>query len=314
MSTEPTPASKPDTWNLPGITVRLCALWLAVGALFKLFLGTPGDLPKAFVELLPIPVETAFPLVISAELALVVLAMARPAWAWIPLTGLFLFFEFLLSQLIAAGATSCGCMGGTIEISPVVMAVIDGVLLLAMLASRPWARRAGPDLSLAVLALGLVIAAVVPWLYIEKRTSGPEAEFVVIHPERWVNQVIYDVAELQQHMHPGDVEKLPTDGFVILWRQSCEHCAAHLHELANDKVKNDGSRPIVLLQILDDLENARVVTAMPQGPHVSELQFKQGPQFAIQAPWEIVVEGGLVTAALDEEHAKALKAATPPGQ
>lgn len=319
------PTTARETWNAAGIAVRLCATWLLVGALFKLFKGTPGDLPKSFVELSPFSVEVTFVLAISVELALVALAFTRPKLAWLPLALLFAFFEFLLAGLIASGAKSCGCMGGSITITPIVMASIDSVFLLAMLATQPWKRTPGPNLRLALAGVIALACAAWPPLQLRAELVGfkptpvdgtvqtgapaPTPRFIVIHPDQWVGQSIFDVRELSDHMEPGDADKLPTDGYIVVWRHSCEHCKKHLHELANDRVKNDGTKPIVLVQIRDDLEMAPVVDALPQGPHVTQIALKIGPAFAIQTPWEIVVEGGVVTAALDEEHAEALKKA-----
>ncbi|MFO1009086.1 MAG: hypothetical protein U1F29_03400 [Planctomycetota bacterium] len=292
------------TWNLSYAALVAATLWLAAIALAKLVAGNPGDLPKVVLETSPFGETVTFAVAISIELAIALFALARPKVGWFLLTGLFLVFEAVLASLIASGAKSCGCAGGAISIPPVLMAAIDGVLLLALLATQPWKRMAGPAVHAAVVAVGLVVLAVVPWMVVSGRSSGPSASFIVIHPERWVGQVVYDVQELKDHLAPGDVEKLPTDGLVLLWRQSCEHCRDHLRNLANDAQLNDGTHPIVLLQIQDDLKNAPVVDAMPEGPHVTKLQFPVGPDFAIQTPWELHVEGGVVVKALDEEHAK----------
>ena len=73
-------------------------------------------------------------------------------------------------------------------------------------------------------------------------------------------------------------------------------------------MRNDGTRLIALVQIKDDLDQTAIVDVMPEGAHVTKLAFKTGPQYTLQTPWEIHVEGGLVTQALDGEHAKAAAA------
>ena len=63
--------------------VRLAAAWILVGACFKLFLGTPADLP-AVVRGLWDGVGLTYRVVIAIELATVVLAMLRPALGFFP--------------------------------------------------------------------------------------------------------------------------------------------------------------------------------------------------------------------------------------
>jgi hypothetical protein len=93
------------------------------------------------------------------------------------------------------------------------------------------------------------------------------------------------------------------DGRVVLWRQGCTHCAAHLRQMAE---QDDGMTPILLVQIRDDLKDGRAVDLMPQGPHVTSAMLPENQEVVIQTPWELRVEGGTITAAFDEEHAKAL--------
>jgi hypothetical protein len=67
---------------------------------------------------------------------------------------------------------------------------------------------------------------------------------------------------------------------------------------------NDASELILLVQIRDDLKDGRAVDLMPEGPNVSHAEFPENQQVVLQTPWELHVAGGVVTAALDEEHAK----------
>lgn len=293
------------------VAILLAASWLATISLLKLFSGNPGDLPPIVRERSPFSPETTLPIAITIELAIAFLALTRPRIGWIPLVAIYLVFELVLSTLIASGATSCGCGGGAIKIHPLVMASIDGALLAFVVLTRPWKRVGGPALHVGLLAAGLVVLAVAPALTIRGRQSDPTSasSFVMLEPNKWVGQLVFDVKDFQAHMQPADVEKLPTDGVIVLWRQGCEHCAKHLREMANDTALNDGSKQITLVQIKDDLKDGRAVDAMPQGPHVSMLEFKEGPTFVITTPWELSVEGGTITSALDEEQANAKKAA-----
>jgi hypothetical protein len=68
--------------------------------------------------------------------------------------------------------------------------------------------------------------------------------------------------------------------------------------------KDDGSRQILLVQARDDLKNSRAVDAMPQGGHVTTFEFPENLQCAFETPCEVVVEGGVVKAALHEKDFK----------
>lgn len=303
---------RPDTtgrrFHLAYVAIGLAVAWLAYIALLKMFAGNPMDLPKPVLGRSPFAPDVTFVVAVSIELAVAVFAITKPRWGWIPLAALFVVFEAVLSSLIAAGEKSCGCAGGALTIKPAVMAAIDGALLLFVLASRPWTIR-GRGMPWWIPALGLVVAGVAPKLEYDARTTGPNADTVSYDPHAWKGQLIFDVKQLTDHLKPEDVDKLPTDGLVVLWRQSCEHCAEHLRVLAGDAKRNDGSRPIVLVQIQDDLDLDPQVHVMPEGSHVTRIAMKVGPRFAMPTPWELVVEGGTITKVLDEAESKAEQAA-----
>src|SRR5262249_35760009 len=144
-------------------------------------------------------------------------------------------------------------------------------------ASRPWSRLTGPGLSTPALLAGFVVAAVVPWIVIPK-PGGANERYKEMHPERWAGKSIDQLPELLEWV---PLEKVPTDGKVVLWRQGCEHCAAHLSKMAE---KDDGSQPLLLLQIKDDLAASRAVTLMPQGAHVTSLGTKDDLTIVVQTP------------------------------
>jgi len=72
--------------------------------------------------------------------------------------------------------------------------------------------------------------------------------------------------------------------------------------LSDDK---DETVPILLVQIRDDMNVGRAVDLMPNGPNVTHAELPENQEVVLQTPWELRVEGGVITAALDEEHAKA---------
>jgi hypothetical protein len=297
------------TWSSGGLAstaVRLAGLWLLAGALAKLFLGTPKDLPEIVRKLSPFGLDLTFHLVIAVELAIVWLSLLKPRWAWPLVLALFAFFEFVLASQLAAGAKSCGCFGATIKVSPYLMVGIDSALVVFLLATRPWKTITSAGVRPEIAAGIIALSAALPWVVI--RTGNVEApgqlptniRYVELNPDKWVNRNVYDIAELTRWI---PTEKLPTDGKIVLWRQGCDHCALHLREMARE---DDGSRPIVLLQIRDDLQSAREVDAMPIGPHVTMLAMPEELQVPIETPWEIRVDGGVVKEAIDRQHAEAM--------
>lgn len=150
------PPSRPA---LPGFALALGILWLAAGALYKLFDGHPADLPSSVIEKSPFDAWDTFRFAIAAELAVVALVITVPRLGWLALSGVFATFITVLFPLVAEGAESCGCFGGTITIKPIVMMAIDGGLLLLILFSRPWRLPEAAGLG-AMAALPLVIAGV----------------------------------------------------------------------------------------------------------------------------------------------------------
>lgn len=300
--------------------LRLAALWLALGALAKLLFGTPALLPEVIRTHTPISLGLTYTLVIGIELALVALCFLRPRQAWPALAALFCFFEFVLATQIAAGAENCGCFGDGLHVSPKLMAAVDSLLLLALLASRPWAalRTRGAGIGLVLAALLLAFALPAGWIRVRQGGGTPEPskpptrngggtvaqqdppqpkqpDWIELYPETWVGKSVYEIEELTRWV---PAEKLPSDGVIVVWRQGCTHCAQHLREMANG---DKGDHPIVLLQIRDDLKDSRAVDALPSGAHVATTEFPEGLSVVLETPWEITVAGGNVTAARDRK-------------
>jgi hypothetical protein len=284
------------------IAVRLAGAWILAGALAKLFLGTPSDLPQMVRKLSPFGLDLTFHLIIGVELALVSLAWIRPKLAWPLVLALFAFFDFILVSQLAAGADSCGCFGGHIKVSPWIMLAVDSALILAMLASRPWSSMGPTGARLLPLAAAIAVSFAAPWVLIRApQAPAPDAKpagYVILEPEKWMNHSIDDLGELTRWV---GVDKIPTDGKIVLWRQGCEHCAAHLRMMAG---RNDASELILLVQLRDDLKSSRAVDLMPEGPNVTRAEFPENQDVTAITPWELHVSGGVVTASLDEEHAK----------
>lgn len=307
--------SEPTTQDSPLArwALRLAALWLAAGAVAKLFFGTPALLPAVIREHTPLSLDLTYTLVIGIEFALVALCLLRPRQAWPLMVALFAFFEFVLTTQLAAGATNCGCFGDGLHVPPALMIAVDSALLLFLLATKPWvalrARGAGIGIVLGACLLAFALPPV--WIRVRQHegpvtppgtgTPGPvkQPDWLTLDPAKWIGKSVYEIEELAKWV---PAEKLPTDGQIVLWRQGCTHCAEHLRAMANG---DKGDHPILLLQIQDDEKDSRAVDAMPAGAHVTTAEFPKGMQVVLETPWDITVAGGNVTAALDREQLEA---------
>ena len=153
------------------LTIALGLLWLAAGALFKLFEGSPNDLPGTVKELSPLSDLQTMQAAVMIELAVIGLVIAKPRLGWIFLAGTFATFIAVLYPLVQEGATSCGCFGGNIEIKPEVMMGIDGALLVLMLISMPWRMPKDSGLGMPAFLPFLAVAVLAPWQKIEAESK-----------------------------------------------------------------------------------------------------------------------------------------------
>ena len=117
------------------LSILLPVLWLAIGASFKLFSGTPKDLPPILFEL-PLDIDWVFKFAISIELSVAVIALLKPSVGWRLLALQYVIFLGVLTQLQLSGETSCGCMGSNANLTPLTMMGIDAVLLAMLLSAR----------------------------------------------------------------------------------------------------------------------------------------------------------------------------------
>lgn len=288
--------------KLATTAIAVAALWILAGALFKLFRGTPKDLPQ-LVRDLPLALGLTYKLVISAELAVALVALLRPRWGWPLVVLLLLVFDAVLTQQIAAGEESCGCFGQDFPIPPWGMLVIDTALLAFVVLTRPWSARLGRGAPLAVLAVALAVAIGGAWLVDRQLpddpagggepTLTPLGQWVELDLASWVGK---DLAEtpLARWL---DVYQYWPDALWVLWRQTCEHCAEHLAHLA---LTETGERSLVLLQLEEehDTEANRVVHSLPQGDFVLQASLPDTVDYVVTTPAEMeVVEWKVVSAA-----------------
>lgn len=338
--------------------IRLAALWVAAGALYKLFSGAPQDLPPMVQEFKQLSIENTFRGAIAVELCVVTLAFFRPRAAWILLVGMFAVFGYVLWPLVQGGAESCGCFGSSVTIPPLYMMLIDGVFAVGILATQPWSaipkKPFYPLLMLPVLGLSIwapfgsgiiriseVTAPPRPQVVqtggaSEEEETGQEApaaeevqeesgatepqagdpgepgeaaglagggeevvsygwrlpdplpSFHVFEIEEWQDQMLFDL-DLYAFV---DVEQIPDTCHVVFYRQTCEHCAEHLEELALDPP----AVPLVLVKLPDkkDSEANKVTHVLPPSDAEFDLPVLDRG-YMMQTPVVMDVEGYMVT-------------------
>jgi len=284
------------------LAVLLPALWLAIGASFKLFLGGPNDLPLFITQFgrdLDL-LNLVFCGAIGIELSIVILALLRPAIGWRLLALQYCIFLGILVQLELSGAASCGCLGANSSLSPLAMMGIDSVLLALLLLAKPWRLEfsaRGP----AWLAPALIIGALwLPWRIIDSggTTEVEQLRFVDLQPAQWVDQNILSTP-LGPHLDLDpelDAHYLDYCSWVF-YRQTCDHCSEHLGQLERDYI----GLPMVLVKINEDGDNEEndvtkeVVDRLRGGELVKVIELTKDIQWVIETPAGLELEGGVVT-------------------
>ncbi len=300
MSEEKTTPSLKDH-----LAILLPTLWLATGASFKLFAGTPKDLPPVLFDL-GLDIDLVFRVAIGIELSIVALALLRPALGWRLLTAQYAIFLGLLAQLAASGEESCGCMGSSVTLTPMTMMGIDGALLALLLLAKPW-KQALSDRGPSWLAPAVVLVALVfPWVYIDSGSTPPapaplggESEaaepaekprYVVLEPAEWVDQDVFSTPlAAWVDFESGE---LPIDGLYTFYRQTCEHCQDHLMKL----FEADVGLPMVLVKINEKGDNAEnnLIEVKPSGSHIIEIELDPEIEWVIETPADLELDGGKV--------------------
>jgi hypothetical protein len=180
------------------------------------------------------------------------------------------------------------------------MLVVDGGLLAALLASRPWRIPAGLRhgvVRVAALVVTVIVGIAAPWALDREARGGTAAPaaavlpaYAVLTPAEWNGKPVAETS-LARWL---DVTKLPATGLYVFYRMTCEHCAQHLFELA---AEDTGDRPIVLVRIADKGEDPAkfVIPVKPQGPHVSEITLPEIVDWVITTPAEFELADGVVS-------------------
>lgn len=285
---------------VPALAVRAAALWILTGALFKLFVGTPNDLPPAvkdFAGTLGISVTLLYQLAIAIELSIAVPALLRPKLWWPLVAAQMAVFCAILVPMALRGEASCGCFGSKVTIPPWAMLAIDGTLLAAVLLTRPW-RATRPRRKLLVpIGAALVAAWALPFGLVGSGSAAPGASdpaaeagrWLDWSPEDWVGKPLAE-SGLASVI---DVALYPQDATWVIYAPTCEHCAAYLRRVAGEF--EQAPKMYVLVQ-LPVVEGTPVeVDLKPPG---EEVALPKDMEYVLTPPWVLEIAGGVVASAV----------------
>lgn len=311
----------PDHWIIWG--VRIAALWVFAGALAKTLTGLPGDLPSPVLQLNIDPLLVIV-IAVAVESFTALLALLSPRHGSIPLAALLATFAVILIMHIRSGAESCGCFGGALPMPGWVMLAFDALFLAFAAAgaarARKFAAQRRISLAIAVIAFISIALAMIaesrltawqPREAVRARTpsianllpTAPHAiwklptEFpkqVLLRPLQWIGKPLAST-ELGRW---ADTSKFPPDCTVLIYYLSCNHCAAHLKELARLQAVDPSKAPayvMVQLPTPAGYTGRMFVQELPTGLRV-ELPSEVGA-WVITPPWDVFVSAGAVVRA-----------------
>jgi hypothetical protein len=118
---------------------------------------------------------------------------------------------------------------------------------------------------------------------------APLPDFHWFESDTWEGQEVHDL-DLYRFL---DVDLLPVDCHVVFYRQTCEHCAEHLAELATQP---PGPLPLVLVRVaeIEDTPEDEVTNSRPATDFALELPMLERG-YGIETPSTMDVEGWVVT-------------------
>jgi hypothetical protein len=306
MQAKPSPLAR-----LSGTSVRLLALWLLLGAGYKLLAGSPNDLPPIVREV-PLSLALTFQLAIAIELSITFLALLRPRIGWIFLALQMLVFIAILIQLIAAGADSCGCFGSSVTMPPSVMLGIDGIGLVLMLLTQPWKNAREKDISIGWIAAALLLAWAAPWTLVKESTVTEASvdvetgawmlpaelpDFALLDPDQWVGQPLSET-QLGIWM---DVASYDPNAQWIIYSELCDHCA----DLLTAREAEWVHEPVVYVLVKMIHATAERPSVVSAKPPCDEASLPAEMNFVMTPPWELTIEDGIVVEAVfrgDDDH------------
>lgn len=298
-----------------------------MGGVLKAVTGLPSDLPG---PILALDLDPLLVLTVAAAVEVLAgtLAIAAPRVGWLPASGLLGLFVLILAGHWWQGGGDCGCFGTAMALPPWLMIAIDAGLLVAVVRSA-LANRApaggspfGPATRFAmaaglVLAIGAAIVtdrrlaglrpaesvAAVPAPDLAGAAPPPKPwsmpadipEQVLLRPTQWIGKALA-ATEFGRWV---DVSGFPAKARMILYYESCNHCADHLRELAaaQDATGGDGET-FILAQLptpkgykgrlhVDRVPRAAAHVILPDAVKA----------YVITPPWDVFLEDGRVVRA-----------------
>lgn len=303
--------------------VRIAALWVLAGALAKTFTGLPGDLPAPILQWNVDPLLVIV-VAVAAESFIALLALLAPKYGSIPLAALLALFLGILILHVQSGAENCGCFGGALPLPGWVMIAIDlALFVFALGASIATRRFAAPrrinltGVAIAVVSIALAMTAESRLSAFQPREVSPSrshpgvtlptiapaqlwklpAEFpaqVLLRPLQWIGKPLA-ATELGRWT---DTSQFPDECTVLIYYLSCNHCAAHLNELAQQQSADPSKSPayvMVQLPTPAGYKGRMFVQELPTGLRVELPSAVKA--WVITPPWDVFVSGGVVVRA-----------------
>jgi hypothetical protein len=311
-----------DHCATPGIATtltRAVAVYVAAGAIAKIIWGSPADLPTVVQALFTSNPDGGFLLVVAIEVIAAVVAFTAPRAGWPFLVALLTAFLGVLSFQLSLGERDCGCFGAIATVPTWLMLLMDAAAVAALFAVRPWRTlRTTPwrPWSFAVAAIAVVgaigylaapvarVGAAPPETVSAAATPTTPApvastwtppaslpRFAALRPQHWEGQRLA-ATDLATFV---DTSRFPRTARLIIYYQTCGHCARLLRDLA----AAPGETPYVLVQVPTppDSVHPKRVDAMPDGLHVL---LPAEVKWSVRTPWDIKIEDGIVVSAKQE--------------
>ena len=147
-----------------------------------------------------------------------------------------------------------------------------------------------------LLPLFVVAVAAPAWVLHQRqnpaagsRPGQGAASYTVLEPHKWVGQEL-DKTELSRHLSAETLATLPFDGLVIFYRQTCDHCARYLEQLARDK---NNTQLITLIRV-PDKDDGKQDRVQVKPVVAAEVTLPAGTDWVIQVPTELVLENSVI--------------------
>lgn len=271
--------------------------WPPLAALLALFVGILGlhlrsgaESCGCFGGALAIPAW----LVLAVDAALLAAVLLARPWTWRPMIAPG---AAMRTAMIASSALACGLVLGWIadarldSLRPVEAQPMAVQPTLAPVGASGASGTSGaPAASSAPPVATTTVASVAaPW-----RRPDVIPDQVILRPLQWIGKRLAET-ELGRWT---DTSSLPGDATLIIYYKSCNHCAAHLRQLAEQQAAAPASSPTYVMVQLPTpaaYTGRLFVDRVPEGTLV-ELPAAV-KTWVITPPWNVVVKGGVVSGA-----------------